>query len=88
MNSFEELIENIRQGREIEFEYNDQRYSITNYCEDIWSLYNDSTSFEILKFRTSSDIELLELEKTLISGRSLKEIIDNSNGSAKVLYIL
>lgn len=88
MNSFEELIENIRQGREIEFEYNDQRYSITNYCEDIWSFYNDSTSFEILNFRTSSDIELLELEKTLISGRSLKEIIDNPNGSAKVLYIL
>lgn len=88
MNNFEELLENIKNGREVEFEYKNQKYSITNYCDGTWSLYNDSTNVEILRFKTSSDNELSELGRTIISGHSLNEIINDSIVGARILYIL
>lgn len=86
---FQELIDYIKVGREIEFVYNDKHYSITSY-EKEWKMYCDDTKEELLNVLKSKDNDLLieELMNFSIEGRLLKDIFDKEEYDEKGLYIL
>lgn len=68
--SYNDLIKDLRMGREIEFLYKDTRYSISTNKEG-WYL----TAFGEEFYQAFNTVEEL-LEKALIEGRFLKEIWD------------
>ena len=87
--SFEDLSEDLKIGREIEFEYKNRKYSITNSIDGYWYLYCDTTKTELMKICKFE--EKLELVKKVaefkINEISIKEIFNTFEYNKKSLYI-
>lgn len=85
--TFNNLIKDILQGREIEFVYNSNQYSITGYSDNYIILYNDSQKCEMSRLkRTLSELENLRL--IVIEDMQLEVIFDNLLYKIDSLYIL
>ena len=87
--NFQELIDEIKIDREVEFVYNDKHYSITTY-EKEWKIYCDDTKEELLNVLKSKENNLLinELVNFSIDKRLLKDIFDKKEYEKDSLYIL
>lgn len=88
--NFNDLLKDLEMGREIEFEYNNNQYSITNSVDGYWYLYCDSTKTELLKICEFNDTQ--KLIKTVaeykINGTSIRDIFDCYKYDTESLIIL
>lgn len=88
---FKELEERLKIGEEIEFEYNNKNYSITNW-DGHWWICNDTdhTTLGKVDHRSKDGYKNLiqELSKPYIENKSIKEIFDNLEYDSDSLYIL
>ncbi len=77
--SFKELSDELRIGREIEFEFNDKQYSITNSMDGYWYLYCDTNHVELLKICEFSDkVSLInKISDYEIEELSIQKIFDS-----------
>ncbi len=77
--NFKELADELRIGREIEFEFNDNRYSITNSMDGYWYLYCDTKNVELLKICEFNDkISLInKISEYEIEELSIQNIFDS-----------
>lgn len=87
--SFKNLSEDLAVGREIEFEYNNMQYSITNSF-GYWFLYCDTTKTELLKICRFEDKKTLvkKVSEYKINGTSIQRIFDTFLYNRKLLYVL
>lgn len=88
--NFTELSEELKIGREIEFEYNNMQYSITNSVDGYWYLYCDTNKKELLKICTFDDKKTLikKISEYKIEEISIREIFDSYKYNKDSLYIL
>lgn len=88
--NFDDLSKELKMGREIEFEYNNDQYSITNSVDGYWYLYRDSTKTELLKICEFNDTQKLmnTVAQYQINGTSIKDIFDGYKYDAESLIIL
>lgn len=90
MYNFDMLSKELEVGREIEFEYNKNQYSITNSTDGYWYFYCDSTKKELLKICEFDDKQ--KLIKTMaeykINGTSIRDIFDLFKYNIESLTIL
>jgi hypothetical protein len=90
MYNFKEIADELNIGREIEFEYNDNKYSITNSVDGYWYLYDDTKKIELLKICEFSDKMTLisKLSTFKIEEIEIQEIFNLSKYNMDKLYIL
>lgn len=88
--NFKELADELRIGREIEFEFHDNQYSITNSIDGYWYLYCDTNHVELLKICEFNDkvslikkISVYEIEEL-----SIQTIFDSYRYNINSLTIL
>ena len=86
MYSFEQLIEDVRHGREIEFRINGADYSITN-TEMGWQVAEND---RLLVSEISNDEALIEILKNevVLKEKSIKDIFDHVLYDKESLFIL
>lgn len=86
MYSFEQLIEDVRHGREIEFRINGADYSITNTKMGWQVAEND----RLLVSEISNDEALIEILKNevVLKEKSIKDIFDHGLYDKESLFIL
>ncbi len=79
MYNFKEIADELNIGREIEFEYNDNKYSITNSIDGYWYLYCDTKDVEMLKICEFYDKKTLieKLSTYKIEGIEIQEIFNS-----------
>lgn len=88
--NFCKISEQLLIGREIEFTYNNQSYSITNY-NNYWFLYCDTTKTELMKICKFDDKKTLinKIAEYKIDNKiTIKEIFDSMLYDKNNLYIL
>lgn len=75
---FQDLLNNLNIGREIEFEYNKKLYSITN-SKGYWYLYCDTDKIELKRICEFKDSDSMnrELPRIYIDNKSIVDIFDN-----------
>ncbi len=87
---FEDITDALKTGREIEFTYNQKKYSITN-SNGFWRLCSDTDTPVILETICASSERTLLAEKIKnisIEGVSIPDIFDNAKYDLSSLYIL
>ncbi|MBQ7902165.1 MAG: hypothetical protein IJ362_00365 [Oscillospiraceae bacterium] len=86
--SFEELAVYLKQGREIEFTYDNKNYSVTNsnsewhFCCD-----TDGTCITLCPFN-KPDILVEKIRKTIIDGATIENIFNKTPGKITVCSVL
>lgn len=88
--NYKDLSEELSIGREIEFEYNNNQYSITNSSDGYWYLYCDTTNTELLKICEFDDKQKLIriVADYKIKGITIQEIFDSFKYNKESLCIL
>lgn len=88
--NFSNLSNDLRDGREIEFEINRKKYSITNSIDGYWYLYCDTDNTELMKICEYGDKKKLveEVAKYEIDSISIKEIFNSTYYDSSTLCIL
>ena len=88
--NYNDLSDELRIGREVEFEYNKKQYSITNSSDGYWYLYCDTTKSELLKICEFDDKENLikKVAQFKIEEVSIQEIFDYFKYNQDSLCIL
>ena len=89
--TFQDIKKQLEIGREIEFQYHNKQYSITNW-DGYWWIYNDTDHITLSKvdYRVKDSYKSLiqELSKLYIDNKSIVEIFDNLEYNTESLYIL
>lgn len=84
--SFDELLKDLKIGREIEFEYNNKHCAIVN-GNGKWFFCMDSKSEELCDF-DEKDILIHKVKNLIILGTALEKIINQKLYTKDTLYIL
>ena len=84
--SFDEMLKDLKIGREIEFEYQNRQYAIVN-GNGKW-LFCEVTKCEELCCFEEKDTLLEKVTSLMVGDASLKEIFDNRLYAHGSLYIL
>ena len=87
--NYNDLSEELRIGREVEFEYNKNQYSITNSPDGYWYLYCDTTKTELLKICEFDNKEKLikRVADFKIDNISIQDIFDYFKYNQNSLFI-
>lgn len=83
--SFSDMLDDLKVGREIEFEYNGKMYGIFN-CEGNWFFFADNRDELLCQFE-ETDILLEKVKNLSIQGTSLADIFDKKLYTQNTLSI-
>ena len=88
-NTFDDLADCLRAGREVEFSYKDRQCSITNHS-GYWHLCDDTEHILLETICRFEDKETLvsKVAAAVIGGMTIQEIFDGQVYDANELYIL
>lgn len=84
--SFENLLNDLKMGREIEFDYNDNHYSIVN-SNGKWLFCKNNHSEELCDFE-EKDILLEKVKFLVLQNESMESVIEQNLYAQGTLYIL
>lgn len=84
--SFNEMLNDLKMGREIEFDYNGYHYAIVN-GNGKWFFCEDKQSRELCEFG-EVDILIDKVKTLVLQNEPLEEIIDQKSYTQNTLYVL